>query len=343
MVLPHDLALSVEAIAQGTNRPELRRAAAELSRQYKAADRSAGSMQIKLGSAVDRLAYVAVRMPATYAAVRAALLEHSASDPDFAPTSLLDLGAGPGTASFAAESIWPTISRARLVDRNKGLSDLGSKIANHLGSRLESAERVVDSFGSASMAWGQRADLVLLTYVLGEMGQESGRQLVRRAWDHSLAYLVIVEPGSTPGYRRVLAARQQLIDEGAHIVAPCPHNRSCPLATSTEWCHFAQRLDRSRLHRQAKRGSVSFEDEPFSYVVATRKEDIAPSASRVIRRPYVTKAEAMVSLCATAGLKTVRIKRTKQPAYAAARRLSWGDGLSAEAEAALSLEDTRSP
>ena len=39
-----------------------------------------------------------------------------------------------------------------------------------------------------------------------------------------------------------------------------------------DWCHFSQRLARSRDHMLLKDASVPFEDERYSYVVATRAE-----------------------------------------------------------------------
>ena len=60
--------------------------------------------------------------------------------------------------------------------------------------------------------------------------------------------LLIIEPGTPAGYARMIALRSQLIASGAHVAAPCPHQAPCPLATP-DWCHFAQRLPRSRAHK----------------------------------------------------------------------------------------------
>ena len=39
-----------------------------------------------------------------------------------------------------------------------------------------------------------------------------------------------------------------------------------------DWCHFSQRLPRSRDHMLLKDASVPFEDERYSYVVVTQAE-----------------------------------------------------------------------
>ena len=88
-------------------------------------------------------------------------------------------------------------------------------------------------------------------------------------WAKTRDTLLIVEPGTPAGYRRIIALREQLIASGAHVAAPCPHDGKCPL-TAPDWCHFTQRLPRSRAHRQIKGAELPFEDEKFIYVALTR-------------------------------------------------------------------------
>ncbi len=87
-------------------------------------------------------------------------------------------------------------------------------------------------------------DLVTIAYVLDELSPEAGAQLVAAAWRATAALLVIVEPGTPAGWRRILAARDALIAAGATISAPCPHEAPCPILPP-DWCHFAVRLARA--------------------------------------------------------------------------------------------------
>ena len=135
-------------------------------------------------------------------------------------------------------------------------------------------------------------DLVLMAYVLGELSQDEQRRAISAAWEATREALVIVEPGTSAGSARVLDARAWLIDEGGDLVAPCPHSTACPLP-ATDWCHFAARLNRSKLQRRLKGGTLAFEDEKFSYVVVTRQRSDRCRA-RVLRRP--DRAPRRVSL-----------------------------------------------
>ena len=57
-------------------------------------------------------------MPATYAAVTASLNALVEIRPDFAPKTLLDVGAGPGTATWAAGEAFPSLQDFTLLDAN---------------------------------------------------------------------------------------------------------------------------------------------------------------------------------------------------------------------------------
>src|SRR5262249_35744553 len=117
---------------------------------------------------------------------------------------------------------------------------------------------------------GAPRDLVTIAYVLNELAPQARPQVLERLWRAAADTLVLVEPGSPAGWQRMLAARRQLIEAGAQVLAPCPHAQDCPLVPP-DWCHFAERVARSRLHRQAKGGEVPWEDEKFSYVALSRR------------------------------------------------------------------------
>ena len=68
-------------------------------------------------------------MPATYAAVIASLNALREITPDFAPKSLLDVGAGPGTATWAAAEAFSSLQDFTLLDANAALRALALDLA----------------------------------------------------------------------------------------------------------------------------------------------------------------------------------------------------------------------
>jgi ribosomal protein RSM22 (predicted rRNA methylase) len=109
-------------------------------------------------------------------------------------------------------------------------------------------------------------------------------------------------------------------------VAPCPHAQTCPL-TPPDWCHFARRVSRSRLHRLAKEADVPWEDEKFIYVAAARMPVSAVQA-RVIAPPRASSGKVNLKLCQHDGSAAAKlITRRDGEAYKVARRLDWGDAV----------------
>jgi len=177
----------------------------------------------------------------------------------------------------------------------------------------------------ALLARSEPADLVVASYMIGELGEAERTELAELVWSKTRDALLIVEPGTPAATARILALRRQLIAAGAHVVAPCPHDETCPLS-APDWCHFTQRLPRSRAHMQAKGAELPFEDEKFSYVALTRAP-LTLRPARVLAQPIVGKAEISAKLCTAEGLVIARIPHRIKADYARARRWRWGDAV----------------
>ena len=90
-----------------------------------------------------------------------------------------------------------------------------------------------------------------------------------------------------------------------------------------DWCHFSQRLPRSRDHMLLKDASVPFEDERYSYVVVTR-EKAAPGA-RILAPPLETKPGLTFKLCDQSGLRAQFVATRDKDEYRRVRKHGWGD------------------
>jgi ribosomal protein RSM22 (predicted rRNA methylase) len=322
--LPIGLKAALEAKLEGLSRIETASKAAHISSTYRD---GGGSGTIRSES--DALAYALARMPATYAAVTASLNALSEITPHFAPTSLLDVGAGPGTAAWAVAEAFPSLQRFTLIDSNNALRALALDLFGH-SARLRDIEyRSGDA--RAALARAEPSDLVVASYVIAEIGERDRIALADALWAKTQNTLLIVEPGTPAGYARIIDVRAQLIAAGAHVAAPCPHDRECPL-TAPDWCHFTQRLPRSRAHKQIKAAELPFEDEKFIYLALTRTPPTVHRA-RVLRQPELSKVEVTAKLCTVEGLAMAKVPRRAKAEYARARHWRWG-------HAVMEQEDT---
>jgi len=317
--LPPPLRASLDRALQGAPRAALAERAARIFEAYRDGRGSGGVIR----DADDALAYGLTRLPATFAACRAAFEATRRRAPDFAPRTLLDAGVGPGAASWAAAETWPGLAGATWLDESAPFLALARTLAADGPPALASADT---RRGDLATAGASRADLVVASYALAEVATARQADAAAALWAACAGVLVLVEPGTPDGYQRLITARDGLIADGALVLAPCPHALPCPLSPP-DWCHFAQRLARSRDQRLAKGGGAPFEDEKFAYLAVARPGVAAAApAARVLARPRLGKPGMALKLCTPQGQAERRlVARRDRAALAAVRRLDWGD------------------
>lgn len=246
------------------------------------------------------MAYEVARKPATEAVLR---LLCSFLPPDL--KEALDVGAGPGTSYFP-------------------LKEIGIKEMVYLEKEerfFRSLEGVSWMIGDAITLPFPSSDLVLFSYSLGESQDPS--LLVRKAYEAAKRYLVLVEPGTPRGFSTIQSARQQLLDLGAIPLAPCFHEKKCP--KNEGWCHFSLRLSRSKEHRKVKLGTLGYEDEPYSYFIASKEVLPRTAFVSLVERPKVSKHSVELTYCSSSGIQKTQIDRSNKELFKIAKKKKWGE------------------
>lgn len=304
MQLPEQVRAVVEERAASVGFAALKRAAQALSCGYRE-----GCSTVLAGLAPDErvAAYLATRMPATYAAAMEALRQLQQCP----VTSVLDIGAGAGAASLAASRQFPRVDRLTLIERDAALAEAAREFLPQADIRRENFLRI---------ATFPPHDLVIAAYALGETPRAD---IISELWQAARVALVVIEPGTPRGFALVRDVRARLLAAGAHMLAPCPASGACPIL-DPDWCHFAARVERTALHRRLKEGELSYEDEKFSYIALT-KEPLPPAPARIIRRPRHQPGLIVLETCTPGGIETVRVTRRDRDRFRAARRAAWGD------------------
>ncbi|HKY19376.1 MAG TPA: small ribosomal subunit Rsm22 family protein [Rhizomicrobium sp.] len=307
---PPDLTNAIARLLDGVSRKDLVAAAAKMSADYRQ-----GATSQAIVTPAQAAAYAVARMPATYAACAAVFARLAGAMPGFAPASLLDVGAGTGAASWAAVAAWPDMA-VTMLDRNPALRALARKLAD--AGALAGAEILSGDLNAER----PNADLVVASYVLAELPEEKAAGVAVDLWHSANTALTLIEPGTPEGFARIRAARAALIAAGAHAAAPCTHDQACPMV-GEDWCHFSQRLPRSRDHMLLKEARVPFEDERYSYVVVTR-EKVAKGA-RILAPLLETKPGLAFKLCDETGLRAQFVAVRDKDEYRRVRKHGWGD------------------
>ncbi len=318
MRLPEQLRAAIAIETEAIPHRDLTLAVAALTESYKQG--SAGDPAINSSAKLG--AYLQVRMPATFAANWRVFQEIAALAPERQPSSLLDLGAGPGTAMWAAAEVFPSIESFNLVERDRKILEAGRRLAQ--SSEMEPVRDAAWLTSDLGENAAREADLVVISYALGELAAQQRRSAIEFAWSRAKQMLILIAPGTPADFRTILDARAQVLGLGAHLLAPCPHQSPCPMEDGSDWCHFSQRLERTSDHRRLKSGALGYEDEKFSYVVATRDASSRATA-RILRHPQKHSGHVQLRLCTGSGLGQVTVTKSQKESYRRARKAEWGD------------------
>lgn len=263
--------------------------------------------------------YLMSRMPATYAAITRVFEE---VPKEASINTVLDIGAGPGTG------LWAVRERFERMESYVGFE--GDSGFIQLGNRLNSgvSDHHVD--------WIQgrypndlpniKADLVLMSYTVGENTTETVAKTIEHVWKHNVAeWLVIIEPGTPKGYASIMQIRDYIVEKGGYIVAPCMGNYTCPLA-GNDWCHFSVRLGRSHLQKKVKDATLPYEDEKFSYLIIRKTPTkFGVGDGRIIKKPMVRPGHVTLDICSESGYDRKTVSKSQKELYRSAKKMEWGD------------------
>ncbi|VAH17133.1 unnamed protein product [Triticum turgidum subsp. durum] len=208
----------------------------------------------------------------------------------------------------AMRAVWPkSIERVNLIEPSKEMQRAGQTLLDNLkGLPLIHSYDSIQELNRSIEKHERRHDLVISSYALGEIPSLNDRiTIVRQLWDLTKDVLVLLEPGTPQGSKIIsqmrsyilwmekrkcrksekstgaapskmksMVLQEDLLKDGAFVVAPCPHDGRCPLENSDKYCHFVQRLERTSSQRIYKRSKGvplrGFEDEKFCYVALRR-------------------------------------------------------------------------
>ncbi len=288
-----------------------------------------------LTSYEEAIVYAMTRMPSTYAAVNKALsmFMDTISDEEresLKINSLIDVGAGTGAATIAALSFFD-INDICLIEREENMMKVGRELLNEAlnekkpNNEVSQDELNMDKLGvndknnngqpAGNVEWIKKnfkeiennsvksADMVISSYMLNELNGKDLLNAVQKLFNLTNNVLLIVEPGTPKDHRNIIKMKDYLSSIGANIVAPCTIERGCNLPDD-DWCHFKVRVERTKLQKGAKNGELAYEDEKFTYLVASKKLS-SRATSRLIRHPIINKNTIDAKFCENGEIKEV--------------------------------------
>ena len=310
-----DWQTALETVAAAYARGTLEKDARTISEAYRL---KTGEGRRLLTQKSEAAAYALSRMPATVEAAKAALTEALAAT-GLAPKTLLDCGAGTGAVTFAADALLG-LERATCLERETAMRAVGQQLMREAGG-VQAEWAACDLTAKEPLP---RAGLVCEGYMLGELEASMRMHVAGKLWDACEQMLVLIEPGTPQGFANLRAVREALTGRGAYVAAPCPEgSAACPM-TGDNWCHFAVRVQRTRLHKALKGGDAPYEDEKFTYLVLTREKPENPCRARLLRHAQIGPGRILLPVCEAGEEKTMTVTK-KDPLWKRARKIRWGE------------------
>jgi ribosomal protein RSM22 (predicted rRNA methylase) len=197
---------------------------------------------------------------------------------------VIDYGCGPGTASKAL-FMHPGVNVTEFVGVDHH-SELKSLYQDPHGTSTQL------QWTCTMPATSRTNDLLVASYALNEIKDIPD-------WLSSYDKVMILEPSTRQAFPKLLQIRQQFLERGYHLVAPCPHHHACPLGQSKkDWCH-------DRVHWQPPDWFQSIQKHlpiknhtlTFSYLLASRQPLQHTPLARIVGDAQVEKGKTRWMVC----------------------------------------------
>jgi SAM-dependent methyltransferase len=185
------------------------------------------------------------------------------------------------------------------------------------------ARKTREEFPSISVWLDRPSDqdfgTLLVSHVLTELSDEQLTELLGLAMHATSVFWV--EPGTYEVSRRLIDVRERL-RSAFQVVSPCTHQAACGMLTpenERHWCHhFApsppEVFTDGNWARFAKLAGVDLRSLPVSFLVLDKRpQSDRPNVTRVIGRPRVYKAHALLLTCDVSGINEYRCAKRDQP------------------------------
>lgn len=221
--------------------------------------------------------------------------------------SVLDYGAGPGTATFAATSVLGRSFALTAVDSSAGMRSLASRLLEPLRQFGTLTRCTVES---SDVFFTRRStdnpfDLIVASHVLNEFPADRQQALIGDFLKHLApgGTMVLLESALPAQTRELMSLRDWALnqDMSLQVHFPCTHRAACPmLADAGNWCHAPLSWNPPHLVRQID-ALTGFNKHRLKYsavILSRRNVPLADGfAYRVVAPPESSKAGHTATLC----------------------------------------------
>ena len=318
MRIPDLLESAIEKEIQKVKITELKEIAKKLSDRYMNEKREG---QTLLSKEKEALAYLGIRMPATFCAITTALKQTLKIAENCKIETVLDIGAGTGAAVWAINEQIDT-DKIICLEREEAMRKVGQELMSQSQelSKVEWVDADITKFEKI-----KGADLIVSSYMINELKEEERKKVIEKLLNLESKIILIIEPGTPEGFKNIKQIQKIALEKGANIIAPCTHQGLCKLPED-DWCHSTVRVERSKIQKILKSGDAPYEDEKFSYI-AISKENLGTAQSRILRHPIIETGKITLKLCRNGNIEQKIITKKEKELFKEAKKKKCGDSI----------------
>ncbi|MEK7577671.1 MAG: small ribosomal subunit Rsm22 family protein [Patescibacteria group bacterium] len=324
--------LIADATAKILSRSDVRELSTDaklLHDRYMTEDKERNSTYLK--GPKDMLAYLSLRFPATYAQLMGALFQIKERIPNWEPKTMLDLGCGPATGMFAAKEVFPSITTAMGIDRERYFLSIGEELLyeSKLDMKATWEQKTIPSFLDASQE--AKYDLIIISNVLNELTVELREQLVEKLIECSSGVVLLLEAGNNRGSQIIQKTAQDL-SEKQTLIAPYLNNTF--VKKEDFWVHFPQRFIRPEFQRRIRQSmresdlmASDWEEAKYSFVafgnvpIGNNMYGVCVGAVQKYHG-YIT-----LPVLTADGIQEIKVMKRHKEQYRLAKEIKWGENI----------------
>jgi ribosomal protein RSM22 (predicted rRNA methylase) len=276
----------------------------------------------------DLLAYIALRSPATYAQITAALLQVQEVMPHFTPKTVLDMGSGPGTGVWAAQTVWRSLVMATCTDQEASFLSINRSIVEGAKLPLKVSWQSADVSNLAEN-FNTMYDVVIIANVLNEIDETGRINVVTKAFNLCRGVMIIIEPG-TPFGSIIVSDIAKHFGKRAALVAPYMNNSF--VSDQNYYIHFPQRFLRPEFTRRVRQhmredhlSSSNVEEAKYSFVAISKIPQEVAAWGRCVGNIEKQKGFLEVPVLTESGIAKVKVLKRNKQQYEFAKNLRWGE------------------
>lgn len=325
--LPTPINDAINVILSRSTASELASNAKKIHEQYMS--REKGNKQHFIQGMAEVQGYLSLRVPATYAQIYSALLQLQERIPHLNPTTLLDLGCGPGTGIWAAKTLWPSIAQATAIDREKYFLSCAQEILHDSKMDLSVSWKTLDIKQWIETTESVSYDLILVANVFNELSEIERERLMHQVSQRSSGVVVILEPGNSIGYPLIQDVAAS-VSKDHQLLGPYIHNSF--VRSDDYWIHFPQRFQRPEYQRRIRQSmrennlmASDWEETKYSYVAwgnITQQTNIWAQCIGPVRKQ---KGFLTLPILTDTAVEMTKILKRFKTEYTYAKNLQWGE------------------